>query len=121
MSKRYSAKLLFQYRVETGGGSNKRRTVEERIILIRERTARLALQAALSRGKDSEHSYNNDSDGIVHFEFVGVMDLLHLGDECDKDEVWYDIREMLSPLERSASILPPIEKLNAIYWEKKDD
>jgi len=58
----------------------------------------------------------NSAGNAVHFEFVGVMDLLLLGVECDKDEVWYDIKVMKTPKERRTSILPPTSKLNAIYW-----
>jgi hypothetical protein len=117
MLKRYAAKLLFQYRVEKQSVSNKRRTVEKRIILLHAKTARLAHEMAISEGAKSEYSYSNNSGGIVYFEFVGVMDLFHLGLECEKHEVWYDIQKMLTPLERVASIIPPIQKLNAVYWE----
>ncbi len=113
---RYAAKLLFQYRVEEGGVSNIMRTCEERIIILKAKSARLALSAAKRRGVDGQHSYKNDGGGVVYFEFVGVMDLLQLGAECDDDEVWYDITKMKTPKERAQSILPPEEELNAIRW-----
>ena len=43
---------------------------------------------------------------MVYFEFIGVMDLLHLGPECDDDQVWYDIHERLLPMERKLEVIP---------------
>jgi hypothetical protein len=50
----------------------------------------------------------------VHFEFVGVLDLLELGVECDADEVWYDIVERVRPMERRHAILPKENDLSAL-------
>ncbi|MGO4774396.1 hypothetical protein AB4084_02530, partial [Lysobacter sp. 2RAB21] len=56
-----------------------------------------------------------NSDGNpVFFEFVGVMDLLGLGVECDDDEVWYDIVVRKQPMERAAQLLPDESELSAI-------
>ena len=111
---RFSAKLLFQFRVVDEHGSNVMRLCEERIIVIRAPTARKALALAKRRGKSSMHSYKNDAGSMVHFEFLGIMDLLHLGVECDEDEVWYGIVRRRLPMERAGSILPPEDRLNAI-------
>ncbi|WP_168174148.1 DUF4288 domain-containing protein [Rhodanobacter sp. C06] len=111
---RFSAKLLFQFRVVNEGRPNVMRLCEERIIVIQAPTARNALALAKRRGKSVMHSYKNDAGSMVHFEFVGIMDLLHLGAECDEDEVWYDIVQRKLPMERAGSILPPENKLNAI-------
>ena len=59
----------------------------------------------------------NDEGHTVYFEFIGVMDLLCLGAECDDDEVWYDIRERLLPMERSDVFVPAVSDLNAIRNE----
>jgi hypothetical protein len=114
---RFAALLLFQFRVETGGGSNRRRTCEKRLLLLRTANARAALRLAKQRGRQAQHRYRNDAGGVVHFEFVGVLDLLHLGIECEPDEVWYDICEMLEPMERRDRILPPEESLQAFTEE----
>jgi hypothetical protein len=116
---RYAVKLLFQFRVSVGGKSNTMRTCEERIIVLEAETAKKALVTAKRRGRSGEHSYKNHAGNKVHFEFVGVMDLLHLGVECEEDEVWYNITTMKKPKERAKSILPPEEKLNAIYWSSR--
>ena len=118
---RYSAKLLFQFRVVVGGVSNKRRTCEERIINLRSGTANQALKMAKQYGARESHSYKNDSGALVHFEFVGVTDLQHLGVECDEIEVWYGVKDMVSPMERRAQLVPPENKLNAIAWEHADN
>ena len=112
---KYAAKLLFQFRVTDNAGlSNVMRTCEERIVLIHAPSARKALSLAKRRGKSAQHSYKNDAGSTVYFEFVGIMDLLHLGVECDPDEVWYDITQRKLPMERSDEILPKESDLNAI-------
>jgi hypothetical protein len=113
---RYTAKLLFQYRVLVSGKPNIMRTCEERMIVLRARTARNALAAAKLRGKRAEFQQTNPVGNKVFFEFVGVLDLLQLGPECEKDEVWYDIKVIRQPTERSKKVIPPERKLNAIYW-----
>lgn len=116
---RYAAKLLFQFRVVADGDSGKRRICEERIIVIRANSGKAALARAKSRGKRSEHKYDNDEGHRVHFEFIGVLDLLELGVECQDDEVWYEIRERVLPSERRSKLLPPESKLNAIWHEQQ--
>lgn len=90
------------------------RLCEERIVVLRAETARKALAMAKRRGKRAEFRRRNDAGGMVHFEFVGIMDLLHLGIECEDDEVWYDITQRKLPMERAAEILPPEHELDAI-------
>jgi len=112
---RYAAKLLFQYRV-TGcnGQSNVMRTCEERIIIIHATCAPEALDLAKERGISAQHNYKNSAGSRVSFEYVGIMELLHLGVECEEDEVWYEITQRKLPMERSSSILPSEGELNAI-------
>lgn len=114
---RYSAMLLFQFRVVAGGRSNIMRTCEKRLIVFPADSAKAALAWAKRRGKESEHSYRNGNGNPVHFEFVGVLDLVHLGMECESDEVWYDIVGLKSPKERAKKLLPREQDLNAIQWE----
>ena len=111
---RFSAKLLFQFRVDNDGESDVMRLCEERIVLLKAKSGRGALTAAKRRGKSSEHSYKNDSGGTVNFEFVGVLDLMHLGVECEEDEVWYRITKRKLPKERALEILPAESSLSAI-------
>jgi uncharacterized protein DUF4288 len=116
--RRFAAKLLFQFRVVVDGKSDKRRLCEERIILIDASTAQDAHTRAIARGRAAQHHYKNGAGNPVHFEFIGLLDLLRLGVECEPDEVWYDIKTMLTPKERAKSLLPPKRKLNALYWAK---
>ena len=109
--------LLFQYRVIVGGKSSLMRTCEKRIVVLTAVSARAALMAAKRRGKAAKFSYKNSDNNPVHFEFIGILDLLKLGAECEADEVWYDIITLKRPKERAKSILPPERKLNAIYWQ----
>jgi hypothetical protein len=65
-------------------------------------------------GKRNETEYTNAEGGLVHFEFVGVMDLLERGAECEEDgyEVaWYDIVTLKTPFERRDRLIPENSKL----------
>jgi hypothetical protein len=116
--KRYAAKLLFQFRV---GVSDKMRICEERIILLQTCSAKEALRQAKQRGRQSQSQYRNDEGERVRFEFVGVMDLLHLGIECEEDEAWFDIRSRLMPMEKKEKLIPKEADLNAIFWERESE
>ena len=109
--KRYSAKLLFQYRVDVKGVSNKKRICEERIVTFQARSDKDALRKAKSRGAKGQHEYPNQEGFSVSFEFVGVRDLVCLETICEKDEVWYDIKKYLMPLERKDKFIPADEEL----------
>lgn len=117
---RYAAKLSFQYRVDLGSDSGKFRRCEERIIVFHAQTAQSALKKSNQRGKRGEHSYSNDDGDTVYFEFIGVVELLELGAECEDDEMWYDISERLLPMERRDRLIPPVVELNAIRNESKE-
>ena len=113
-NKKFAAKLLFQFRVVVDGDPGVMRTCEERIVVFHASSAQKALAAAKRRGKAAQHSYKNDAGDTVYFEFVGIQDLLHLGLECEEDEVWYNITQRKLPMERAASILPSESELSAI-------
>jgi hypothetical protein len=108
---RYAAMLLFQFRVVTATVSNKRRLCEKRLILLTAPNGRTALRAAKRRGREAQHSYLNEDGGRVWFEFVGVLDLVHLGVECEPDEVYYQLCRLTEPMERRATLLPPESRL----------
>jgi len=110
---RYAAKLLFQYRVRVHGEDNKRRTCEERIINITAEDPEAALKKVKIYGKSEQHSYRNSYGNKVSFEFVGIMDMMHLGSEAQKEEVWYEIKEYLTPKERKEKLLPKEKNLHA--------
>ena len=111
---RYSAKLLFQFRMVANGDSGVRRLCEERIIVFRAASPRSALVEAKRRGKAAQHRYKNNLGDPVYFEFVGILDLLELGAECEADEMWYGLVEKLRPMERKHTILPKEKDLTAI-------
>jgi len=113
-ARRYAAMLLFQFRVVTAGESNKRRLCEKRLILLTAPSGRAALRAARERGRQAQHSYLNGDGGRVRFEFVGVLDLLRLGPECEPDEVYYQLCRLHEPMERRSRLLPPPSRLPAV-------
>src|SRR6266850_1984627 len=108
---RYSAALLFQYRVMVDGVAGKRRLCEKRIIHFRARYARAALAHAKRRGKEAEFHYKNNEGNPVYFEFVGIRDLIGCDPACEHDEVWYQSVEMLTPMERRKKLIPPESQL----------
>ena len=111
---RFAAKLLYQFRVEYEGVSDMMRLCEERIVSIPAKTPRLALAVAKRRGKSDQHVYKNDAGANVHIEFVGVMDLLHLGVECQDGDVWYELTKRKMPMEHASKLIPAEEDLSAI-------
>ena len=114
IDQRYAAMLLFQFRVVHAGESNKRRLCEKRLILLTAANGKAALRAAKQRGRAAQHKYQNGDGGRVQFEFVGVLDLLHLGAECDPDDVYYQLCRLTEPMERRERLLPPESQLQAI-------
>lgn len=116
---RYTAMLLFQFRVVCNGVSNRRRLCEKRLILLEAQDGREALKIAQQRGSQSEHCYANSDGNQVHFEFVGVLDLLHLGVECEADEVWYQICEIMEPDTRRSKLIPDEQTLQAISEDRQ--
>ena len=108
--RRFAAKLLFQYRVVINGISNTMRDVEERIVVVDASSVQVALRKAKRRAKSSETTYQNDDGNAVLIEFIGIMDFLELGVECDDGDVWYEIRTLREPMERKAKFIPPESK-----------
>jgi hypothetical protein len=96
------------------GCSGKRRLCEKRVISFRAAHGQAALAEAKKRGRAAQHSYTNDDGNRVHFEFVGVRELLCLDPQCGGDEVWYQIVELMTPMERKKTLIPPEAELNAI-------
>jgi antitoxin (DNA-binding transcriptional repressor) of toxin-antitoxin stability system len=118
--KEYAAKLLFQFRFGSKNRSNKRRLCEERILRFQASSAKVALATAKRKGREAQHKYLNSDGNAVHFEFVGVMDLLHLGPECEEDEVWYEFFARLSPMEKKRKFIPTdLELISQLPTSKK--
>jgi hypothetical protein len=110
---RFAAKLLFQYRVRRRPSESKLRICEERIVVLAKPTGAAAHAEALKIGKNSEASYSNDEGNPVYIEFVGILDLIDLGPECGPGEVWYEIKTMLTPMERRRALIPKKTELSA--------
>ena len=78
-----------------------------------DRTLRVAKRHASRR----RFSFSTTDGGRIAFAFVGVLDLLHLGIECEPEEVWYNIVQLVRPMERRRKLIPAERQLNAIQWE----
>ncbi len=103
---RFAVKLLFQFRVMVKRDPGIRRLCEERIVVLEAEDVRAALAQARRRGRAAEFRYENSDGNPVHFEFVGVLDLIELGSECKPGEVWYDLVHKVNPMERRKKLLP---------------
>ena len=108
--KKYSVKLLFQYRIDTKP-SEKMRTCEEKILLFNLKENKNIITVSLEEAKKQEFDFVNDNQDKVYFEFIGIVDICHLGIEVEKNEVWYDVKTMLTPMERKDKLLPSLEQL----------
>ena len=113
----YSATLFFEFCVFVSGKPGDRRTCEKRLVLLVAPSARVALRQAQAQGRAAQFRYKNSDRNPVHFRFIGVTDLCHLGIECEPNEVWYAIGDRLRPMERKAILVPKPEKLSAIRSE----
>jgi len=109
---RFAAKLLFRFRPPNGGKRSSRFLCEERIVTLTAPNATSALKKAKRIARKGAHSYRVVTGGRVHFEPVGVMELMELGVETGPGEVWWDIyvrklsgrRSKLVPAERNLRI-----------------
>jgi len=114
---RYAAKLLFQFQVDADR-QTRRQTFEERIVLVDAESATEAYRTAKRRGNDGKFRYQNNAGQTVKFKFVGVMDLLQLGPECETDEVWYDIIDRNWTPGLKKKLIPRRTKLAAFREER---
>ncbi len=117
----YAAKLLFQWRVIAGRKHYRRRVCEERIILMRARTPAEALSKSKRYGA-SECFTDHREGRKTFFEFIGVVnldDMVMVTDlKEDPAEVWYELREMLRPMERKQRLLVPKRRMRAFEIPK---
>lgn len=109
---RFFAKLLFQFRKTKKGKEQKRRLCEERIITILAKSDEDAYKKAVAYGKKS--AFIDDRGHFrASFEFIGILDMDSLFDKegGDIEEVYWNIIEMVEPMERKDKIVPPKNKL----------
>jgi hypothetical protein len=103
---KYAVLLLFQYRVVVNDVASRRRIVEKRPIHLNAASPAAALRQARKNARREQFDGEN-TDGIPDsFEFLGVLDLLQSGIESDEATVWWDVGEVVEPLERREKILP---------------
>ena len=112
--RQFSAKLLFQFHVAWGRKNNLRRVCEERVVTFKAQNAERAWKTATRLGTAADFKYRNHAGSTVHFEYLGIMELLELGVErSGPEEVWYDIVERLKPSERKSVFIPRKQDLQA--------
>lgn len=117
---RYAAKLLFQYRFPNEP-QNCYRTVEEKLVGTEADSAKSAYDFFRERGSIDARQFTNDDGLVVRFEFIGILEMIHLGEEADEDEWWYSVRRMKAPMERRSRLIPNASELSAFQYETSKD
>ena len=111
--KRYSAKLMFQWRNEDM--EEKFFHTEERIVVFESTSAKRAIKMARTIGKKCDFDYQTDDFGRVFFEFIGLMDVVDIDflirNGKPWDEVWYDVKTRFKPMERKDKFVKTDEDL----------
>lgn len=114
--KRYAAKLLFYYDVESDADAASTKTCEVRIVVMKSENAISALSNTKERAKCMEWE-NNQPDKVVRLRFVGILDFISLESVTeDEDEVWYEIFEKDRDF-MLESLLPNEKQLDAVLAE----
>jgi hypothetical protein len=115
--RKFAVFLLFQFQTIKNDTINKKRICEERIYHIESETSELAYTKAKEIGIKEEFSYieNNIQ---VHFQFIGIIELIELSIYDDKNLVWSNFIEKVNPMERKNRIIPLKNKL-AIFRTSK--
>lgn len=93
--------------------AGKYRTCEERITLVTASTPDQALALAKKSAKATETRIDYADGESVAIEFVGILQLMHLGLECEPDQVWYEMKVMKTPMERKRDLIPERKDLAA--------
>src|SRR5687767_88403 len=97
--------LLFQWRVDVEGDSGARRTCERRLVNLLAMSPAAAIASAMSAGRKAQFRSRTTGGHPLRFEFVGLTEIVELGEECGPDEVWYDIVRMVRPMERRRTLV----------------
>ena len=78
------------------------------------RSAKHALSIAKKKGRDATYNFKTVHKTTNYFEFIGILELLNLDSKCEEYEVWYELREMLEPMERKSKLILSESELEAI-------
>src|SRR5438132_14318656 len=89
--RRFAAKLLFQFRPARRSGRSDMALCEERIVTFGAASSGAALAKAKQIARRASYSYRAVGGGRVKFEPVGIIELMELGVETGRGEVWWDL------------------------------
>jgi len=90
------------------------RRCEEKTLIFTIKNSEDIISLSIESAKKLEFNYINNCNKKVFFEYIGILDICHLGIEIEDNEVWYNIKTMLTPMERKDKILPNINQLKRI-------
>jgi hypothetical protein len=99
--RQYAAKLLLAWDPDPIANSRTTRLCEERIVRFEARSARLAVQRAITVGRRAELAYESGH----RLSFVGVLQCMEL-DSSDPGEVWWEFRRHTDAQLRGGRLLP---------------
>jgi hypothetical protein len=103
--RRFAAKLLFQFRPSRRSERATMNLCEERIVTFGAASSRAALAKAKQIARRASHSFPVVRGGRVHFELVGIMELMELGVETEPGEVWWELYLRKLPRQRRATLV----------------
>ena len=109
--RRFSAKLLFQFRPARPSDRSSMALCEERIVTFGANSPRAALANAKQIARRASYSFPVVGGGRVNFELVGILELMELGVETVPGEVWWDLYHKRLPGRRRSSLIPPERSL----------
>jgi hypothetical protein len=108
---KYSAKLLYRFRVSPQSKRKQKYTCIESIVVFTAKDPESALDHCMKVGGRNSCRYRNTDGRDVKLEFLGVMDMERITSEFDKEEVWYDVRERLLWPQRIKRLIPTRKSL----------
>jgi hypothetical protein len=111
--KRFAAKFLFDWYPDPVTGHRFKRLFEERIVVFNAKSANTALTAAKRLGQRSELRYESGH----RLRFVGLMQLMELGAECEKGEVWWEFRRRRMTIGRARVRLVPAKRALYVFTD----
>ena len=89
---------------------------EERIVVFNAKSANSALGAAKRLGEQSEIRYESGH----RLRFVGLMQLMELGAECAKGEVWWEFRRHRMMIGQAKARLLPAKRALYVFTDGQE-
>lgn len=93
---RYAARIIHQFKSKILDMKSRKKCVITTIV-FEANNGRTAIQTAKRIGKKMAVNYKNTDRDRISYTFLGIIDIMQLGDECEVYEVWYDAKSFTNP------------------------